>query len=49
MRNILLFAIAIILTLGIYIIDETLNELIKISTPEYVNVVPDKPLLEDNH
>lgn len=47
MRNILLFVIAIIMIIGIYIIDETLNELIKISTPEYVNVVPDEPLLED--
>ena len=45
MRNILLTLIALILTIGIYIIDKNLAELVKVSTPEYINVVPDKVII----
>ena len=49
---IMLFSIGVITAASVILINNTisinfkLNKLIELNTPEYVNVVPDKPLLE---
>lgn len=36
----------VLLLIGLANVDKKLDKLIEVNTPEYINVVPDKPLLE---